>query len=196
MQNIYLHFGFPLPAPPSPSLKGRFNFSGNQTPALPEFWGQSVHARRTCAGSGCLVPQPIYGCSPPDGGLSSLLGGPTSRRRVVSWVLTVSVDHLDSSTRGAVNEAATGSVGRFWSVANLPKTTVEIRVTRRDRPKPAQTPEREPRRFKLRSLTGGDTGCSVFTNDGALLAVDLARALDAVRADPEPWPKGVRRPLP
>ena len=49
------------------------------------------------------------------------------------------------------------------------------------------------RRYRLRSLSGPDTGCTFLTNDGPALAIAIARALEP---QGEPWANGQRRPLP
>jgi hypothetical protein len=48
------------------------------------------------------------------------------------------------------------------------------------------------RRRHTRSLTGPETGCTAFVNNGPTLAVNIART----QTEPTPWPKGQRRQLP
>jgi hypothetical protein len=49
------------------------------------------------------------------------------------------------------------------------------------------------RRYRLRSLTGPDSGLTFLTNDGPALAIAIARALTP---QGEPWQPGQRRQLP
>lgn len=114
-----------------------------------------------------------------------------------------------------------GSVDRWWGVIGLEPCTAEVRigsddvvkakrllrgalraqgrrVQRRVRRVDRKTGEvrcrAAVRHYQLRSLRdGAGSGCSYLTNDGAALAVALARALDD---EPSAWPAGQPRPLP
>lgn len=114
-----------------------------------------------------------------------------------------------------------GSVGRYWGIVGLERLRVDVEITRdnmvklqrllrgylgsqkrTERTRSSRNGARDDgnrrryvnRRYKLRSLKGDLTGFTFLTNDGAALALTIARALQL--DDRQSWPKGQPRPLP
>ncbi len=108
-----------------------------------------------------------------------------------------------------------GSVGRHWGARNVTHVRAELRITRaqmieaerflrnylssqkrtaRTKNLDGQRSRWVNRRWRPRSLVGTQSGFTFLSNDGAALAIDIARAITQPKENL--WPPGQKRPLP